>query len=316
MPNCLTPPYAGSTLSGVEELDVKIKTPLLTAIAPATWGTTYLVTTELLPPGHPLWSGVLRALPAGLLALALGRALPQGVWWWRSLLLGTLNIGAFFPLLFLAAYRLPGGVAGIFGATGPLLVAVLAISLLGERVTARRLVWGVLAVVGVGAMVLGPEGALDPVGVAAGFAGAASMALGTVLSKRWAPPVGPVAFTGWQLTAGGLVMLPLTVAVEGSPPALDAPAVVGYAWLAVVGGLLAYVLWFRGVGRMPAGVAAFLPVLSPLVAAALGWAVLGERLTSLQLAGFVLALVAVVAAQGRSRPGRPSHASDREVVAA
>lgn len=286
-------------------------TPALTALAPATWGTTYLVTSQLLPAGHPLWSGVLRALPAGLIALGLGRALPHGLWWWRSLVLGTLNIGAFFPLLFLAAYRLPGGVAGIFGAIGPLIVALLAVGLLGERVTLRRLVWGALAVVGVAAMVLGPEGELDPLGVAAGLGGAASMALGTVLSKRWSPPVGPIAFTGWQLTAGALVMLPLTLAVEGGPPPLDGAAVLGYVWLALVGGLLGYTLWFRGVGRMPAGIAAFLPVLSPLVAAVLGWTVLGEGLSLVQLGGFVLALGAVVAAQWR-----PRRRSSREVVPA
>lgn len=276
-------------------------TVALTAIAPITWGTTYLVTTELLPPDHPLWSGALRALPAGLLALALGRALPHGHWWWRSLLLGTLNIGAFFPLLFLAAYLLPGGVAGVFGATGPLLVAVLAAVLLRERPTVRRLIWGVLAVLGVAATVLGPDAALDPLGILAGIGGVASMAVGTVLSKRWRPPVGPIAFAGWQLTAGGLIILPLALAVEGTPPALDAQATMGYAWLALVGGLLAYVLWFRGLGQMPAGSAAFLPVLSPLVAAVLGFLVLGEQLTAVQLGGFALALIAVVAAQGSRR---------------
>lgn len=276
-------------------------TVALTAIAPITWGTTYLVTTELLPPDHLLWSGALRALPAGLLALALGRALPHGHWWWRSLLLGTLNIGAFFPLLFLAAYLLPGGVAGVFGATGPLLVAVLAAVLLRERPTVRRLIWGVLAVLGVAATVLGPDAALDPLGILAGIGGVASMAVGTVLSKRWRPPVGPIAFAGWQLTAGGLIILPLALAVEGTPPALDAQATMGYAWLALVGGLLAYVLWFRGLGQMPAGSAAFLPVLSPLVAAVLGFLVLGEQLTAVQLGGFAFALIAVVAAQGSRR---------------
>ncbi|MGP9601708.1 EamA family transporter [Brachybacterium sp. AOP42-E1-35] len=276
-------------------------TVALTAIAPITWGTTYLVTTELLPPDHPLWSGALRALPAGLLALAIGRALPHGHWWWRSLLLGTLNIGAFFPLLFLAAYLLTGGVAGVFGATGPLLVAVLAAVLLRERPTVRRLIWGVLAVLGVAATVLGPDAALDPLGILAGIGGVASMAVGTVLSKRWRPPVGPIAFAGWQLTAGGLIILPLALAVEGTPPALDAQATMGFAWLALVGGLLAYVLWFRGLGQMPAGSAAFLPVLSPLVAAVLGFLVLGEQLTAVQLGGFALALIAVVAAQGSRR---------------
>ena len=88
-----------------------LDTLLLTALAPLAWGTTYLVTTELLPPGHPLFAGLMRALPAGLLAIAIGRRLPRGGWWLKAAVLGILNIGAFFPLLFLAAERLPGGVA-------------------------------------------------------------------------------------------------------------------------------------------------------------------------------------------------------------
>ena len=92
---------------------------LLTASAPIAWGTTYWVTAELLPPGHPLWAGLLRALPAGLLLVALSGHLPRGDWWWRAAVLGTLNIGAFFALLFAAAYRLPGGVAATLGAVSP-----------------------------------------------------------------------------------------------------------------------------------------------------------------------------------------------------
>src|SRR5439155_8256978 len=84
---------------------------LTTAIAPMLWGTTYVVTTELLPPHRPLLAALLRALPAGLLLVAITRVLPRGSWWWRSLVLGTLNIGAFNALLFVGAYRLPGGVA-------------------------------------------------------------------------------------------------------------------------------------------------------------------------------------------------------------
>ncbi len=86
-------------------------TVLLTALAPASWGTTYVVTTRLLPPGHPLFAGLMRALPAGLLALAITRVLPRGEWWWKTAVLGVLNIGA-MPLLFVAAERLPGGATG------------------------------------------------------------------------------------------------------------------------------------------------------------------------------------------------------------
>ncbi|MCR1783887.1 EamA family transporter [Nocardioides carbamazepini] len=271
----------------------------LTALAPAVWGTTYLVTTELLPPGHPLFAGLLRALPAGLLLLVVLRRLPQGVWWWRSLVLGALNIGIFFPLLFVAAERLPGGVAATVGAVQPLLVIALALPLLGESPTVARVGWAVAGVGGVALVVIGPEAALDPVGLVAGLGGALSMAAGVVLTRRWGRPegVGSGVLVSWLLTAGGLVLLPLTFLVEGAPPAIDGSAAGGYLWLGAVGGLAAYLLWFRGLGSLPVVATALLGLLSPVVAAALGWLVLGEALRPVQLAGFALALAAILGGQ-------------------
>ena len=69
----------------------KINLLVLTALAPAAWGTTYLVTTELLPPDRPLLAAVLRSLPAGLVLLAALRRLPTGAWWRKSAILGLLN---------------------------------------------------------------------------------------------------------------------------------------------------------------------------------------------------------------------------------
>ena len=125
----------------------------LAAFAPVVWGSTYVVTTELLPAGHPLFAGLLRALPAGLIALAITRTLPTGAWWARAAALGVLNIGLFFPFLFIAAERLPGGVAATLGAAQPLVVAVLAVGLLKESPSAWRFAWGVVGVVGVGLVV-------------------------------------------------------------------------------------------------------------------------------------------------------------------
>ncbi|NLH82362.1 MAG: EamA family transporter, partial [Phyllobacteriaceae bacterium] len=93
-----------------------------TALAPTIWGSTYLITTEWLPPDRPIWLSVLRALPAGLLLLAMVRRLPQGVWWGRMLILGGLNFAIFWTCLFIGAYRLPGGVAATLGAAQPLMV--------------------------------------------------------------------------------------------------------------------------------------------------------------------------------------------------
>ncbi|AXB41714.1 EamA family transporter [Amycolatopsis albispora] len=271
----------------------------LTAAVPVSWATTYLVTTEFLPPGHPLVSGVLRALPAGLVLLAVTRRLPRGDWLWRSLVLGTLNIGALFAFLFAAAYRLPGGVAATLFAVQPLLVAGLAFLLLGEQPTRWRLGWGLAGVLGVGLIVLRGKLSFDLLGILAGLGAAAVMAAGIVLTKRWGRPpgAGPMTIAGWQLTAGGLVLVPFALAFEGLPPALDSRAIGGYAWLCVVGALLSYPIWFHGIGKLPVVAVSFLSLLSPVAATVLGWLFLGETLTAWQGAGFVLALTAIAAAQ-------------------
>lgn len=76
----------------------------LTAVAPIVWGSTYIVTTEALPPGYPLTVAALRALPAGLLFLAISRVFPPREWLGRVLVLGALNFAIFWALLFIAAY--------------------------------------------------------------------------------------------------------------------------------------------------------------------------------------------------------------------
>ncbi|MFJ6938889.1 EamA family transporter [Streptomyces sp. NPDC101132] len=279
----------------------------LTALAPVAWGSTYAVTTEFLPPDRPLFTATMRALPAGLALLAVSRTLPKGSWWWRSAVLGALNIGAFFPLLFLAAYRLPGGVAAVIGSIGPLLVAGLAALLLGERATTRTLLAAVAAALGVSMVVLKAGAALDLVGVLAGVASSASMAAGTVMTKRWGRPegVGPLAMTGWQLTAGGLLILPVAALAEGAPPALDGRALAGYGYLALVNTAVGYWLWFRGIGRLTATSVTLLGPLSPLTAAVIGWAALGQALSPVQLLGMAVAFGATVVGQlpARRRTG-------------
>jgi len=279
----------------------------VTALAPAAWGMTYLVATELLPPGRPLLAGVLRALPAGLALAAWTRRRPVGSWWVKAIVLGTLNIGGFFALLFVAAYRLPGGVAATLGAIQPLLAAGLAALLLGERVRRATAVAGLLGMVGVALLVLRAGAALDAAGVLAGLAGAASMATGVVLTKRWGRPVPLLAFTSWQLVAGGLVLLPLALAVEGAPPELTGRNLLGFLWLATGGTAVAYALWFRGIGRLPVAQVSLLGLVSPVVATVAGWLVLDQTMTATQVLGAALVATALVVGQRRPRDGgRPA----------
>ncbi|MFJ4187532.1 EamA family transporter [Kitasatospora sp. NPDC089509] len=273
------------------------------ALAPAAWGTTYLVTTQLLPEGRPLLLAALRALPAGLLLLLIGRKLPRGRWWGRAAVLGMLNIGLFFPLTFVGAYRLPGGVAATIGAIQPLLVAGLSIGVLRVRPGRRALLAGVVGVGGVALLVLKSGAALDGVGIAAMVAAIGLMATGTVLTRRWGRPEGAtmVDLTAWQLLAGSVFLVPLAALVEGAPPALSAANLAGFAYLGLFSTAVGYVLWFRGIERLGAGPASFLGLINPVVATVGGLVVLGQTLTAWQVLGLVLALGAMLIGQAPAR---------------
>jgi probable blue pigment (indigoidine) exporter len=156
-----------------------LRDTLLTALAPCVWGSTYIVTTELLPADHPLTAAVIRVLPVGMIMLAMTRALPVGHWWWRLMVLGMLNIGVFQALLFVAAYRLPGGVAATLGAVQPLVVVLLSWFMLNAPHS--RLTWlaAISGLIGVGLLVLGPAAKLDTVGIVAALIGVDGVGNGT-----------------------------------------------------------------------------------------------------------------------------------------
>ncbi|GGF77804.1 probable blue pigment (indigoidine) exporter [Mameliella alba] len=274
----------------------------LTALAPAIWGSTYLVTTEALPDGYPVTLAALRALPAGLLLLAVTRCLPPRAWLGRTFLLGSFNFALFWVLLFVAAYRLPGGVAATLGAVQTMIVILMARGWLGTPIRAGAVAASAAGVLGVALLLIGPEARLDPVGVAAGLGGAASMAAGTVLSRKWQPPVSALSFTAWQLTAGGLILLPLALIAEPPLPPLTATNLAGLTWLGLVGAAATYVIWFRGVARIEPGAISMLSLMSPLTAVILGWAWLGQALTPVQAVGAVIVLGSVWAGQRANRP--------------
>ncbi len=276
-------------------------TLLTTMLAPSLWGSTYIVFSQTLPMDHPLLVGALRALPAGLLLMVFGPGLPP----WRKLLpltvLGLANIGLFFGLLFVSASRLPGGVAATVMSAQPLIVGLLAWPLLHRRPVAGQVVAALAGSLGVGLLILDPTAHLDVIGIAAALAAAGSMALGTVLIARWGRMGSPLALAAWQLTLGGLVLLPLALAVEGLPPAPDGMNALGLAYLILPGTALAYWLWVRGIGVIGADVT-FLSLLSPLVATVLGAALLGEWFSTVQIAGMALILGATLAGVSLARP--------------
>ncbi|NRQ33821.1 EamA family transporter [Nonomuraea sp. NN258] len=276
----------------------------ITAIAPVAWGTNYYVTHEFLPAGHPLWGAAIRALPAGLLLLLLARRRPRGSWWWKSLVLGTLNMSAFFALIYLAAQLLPTSLASTIMATSPVVMMLLAWSLLAERPRPRHLAGALVGVAGVCLMVLSGTGAVDGLGVLASVAAMLMSSLGYVLAKRWSAQVDVLSATAWQLVAGGLVLLPFAVAVEGPPPALPPPALLGFGYVTVVATAVAFAAWFAGLRHLPAGTVGLLGLLNPVTGVLLGTTIAAETLTPRQICGVALTLLGVLL--GQAAAARPA----------
>jgi probable blue pigment (indigoidine) exporter len=280
---------------------------LVTAVAPITWGTTYYVTKEFLPADQPIYGAAIRALPAGLLLLAVCRQRPHGSWWWKSLVLGTLNMGAFFTLVYLAAQLLPSSVAATIMATAPVTLMLMAWAMLRDRPGVRPLTGAVLGIAGVAMLVLTGTGPVDPLGVLASIAAMAMSSLGYVLAKRWSNEVDVLASTSWQLIVGGLTLLPVAVLVEGGPPTLDLPAVLAFGYVSVLGTAVAFVAWFSGLRHLPAGTVGLIGLLNPIAGVLLGTVLASEVLTARQLVGLVLVFGGILLGQHRSnaRVDRP-----------
>lgn len=270
---------------------------LLTALAPAIWGTTYIVTSQFLPPDRPFIAALLRVLPAGIALLIWCRRFPLRNEWWKLIVTGILNIGAFQALLFIAAYRLPGGLAAVIGAIQPLLVMMLAWGVDRQRSPWVAVLSAVTGIIGMALLLLSPHTVLDPLGIMAAFSGAVSMALGTWLSRRWAISLPVVALTGWQLLIGGVVLAPVAWLVDPPLQGVTWTQVAGYLWLCVAGAMLAYGLWFRGISRLPSVAVSALSLLSPVTAVLLGWICLGQKIEGVALVGLIVVLLSVLSIQ-------------------
>lgn len=294
-------------------MEAKWRWLALAALAPIAWGATYVVTRATLPADAPLYGALLRALPAGLLLLLIVRRLPSGSWWWKSFVLGALNIGAFFVLVYVTAQLLPSGTATTVMSLGAVVMAVLGWLLLGERPAVAVFIGAAIGIVGVGIMVAGGTGPLHPGGVAASLAAMVSSSLGFVLTKRWSTGERVLDVTAWQVLAGALLLAPVAALVEGAPPALDATALGGVAFVSIVATAGAYVVWFSALARLPASSIGIVGLVNPLTGVLLGAVVGGEPLGLPQLAGVGLVVAGMLVArrnrtlrQGCTPPSGPS----------
>jgi probable blue pigment (indigoidine) exporter len=275
---------------------------LSAALAAAIWGTSYIFITTMLP-HNPIFTAAIRALGGGIPLLLLYRQLPQRSWWGKVILLGTLNCGVLFAFLFIAAERLPGGVAGTLQSLGPIFTVLIAWPLLGSRPTPLRLGSIVLGSIGVMVLLSGGSLAFDTVGAIAGIGAALSLALGGVLLNRWGRPAPLLAFTAWQLVVGGIELAVLAIVIGDLPSSLTTVNVIALVYLALIGTTLAYALWFHGIEELGAAAAAPFFLLIPIVAFGLDAAIRGLIPTPLQGLGALVVLGSLLIGQqaGKSK---------------
>jgi probable blue pigment (indigoidine) exporter len=275
---------------------------IVTAIAPALWGSTYIVTTELLPPDRPFIAAFLRLLPAGVILVLISRHLPKRSEWLHISIMAVLNFAVFHVLLFTAAYRLPGGLAAVVGAIQPLIMMLLIWYVDNRKPAHLALIASIFGVFGMAALLLSPTSTWDLVGLLAATAGAVLMTFGVFLARRWRTDMPLLAFTGWQLLIAGIILAPFAAFLDPALSTLTTKNLLGYGYLSLFGTTLAYVLWFNGIAKLSPVAVSSLGLLSPIAAVIIGWAILGQSITGIALVGLITVLGSVLTVQWALAP--------------
>ena len=226
--------------------------------------------------------------------------------WGSILLLALLNNALPFTLFGWSQTHIASGLASILNATTPIWGVVVAHLLThDERMSPRKLA-GVLLGFGGVATMIGPSllSSLGTSGLAelACVAAALSYALAAVWARRFRRlGISPLSVTTGQLTAGALMMLPLSMFIDrpfdhAMPPITALAAITALALFCTA---LGYVLYFRLIDRAGATNALLVTLLVPPVAILLGGLFLGETLAPQDFAGLALIALGLAAIDGR-----------------
>ncbi|MET0511478.1 MAG: DMT family transporter [Thermoleophilaceae bacterium] len=290
----------------------------LFAAVSVVWGMPYLfikiAVDDGLTPGFVAWSRVALAalvlLPVAIKTGAL-RGLPLR--WLVAFAIVEICIP--FPLIGFGEQRISSSLAAILIATLPLVIAVLAMRFDdAERPTPTRLAGMLIGLAGVAALVgidIGGRGD-ELVGAAAVLAATLGYACGPLIVKRrlaGADPLGPVTAA---MGIASIILLPFGIGdFPVETPSTD--ALVSIVVLGLVCSALAFLLFFRLIAEVGPGRATVITYVNPVVALALGVAVLGESVTAGAIAGLLLILAGSwLATDGRLPPWLADAVSRRQ----
>ncbi|MGR7994130.1 DMT family transporter [Xanthobacter sp. ZOL 2024] len=214
---------------------------------------------------------------------------------WRTLamfaIIGTLNNAAYLGFSFMGMTTVSAGFTAVVVSATPLLTALAAAPLLGERLTPRKLVGLLLGFVGVAFVLrsrLG-QGHEDPLGTVFVLAALVSLTAGTLAYKRMRLPAGTLVMgSGIQALAGGAVLAPIAFLMEDPGQVHLTPSLVtAFLYLTLAGSVGAFSLWLLILNRSSATKASALHFLMPPLGLMFGWLLLGETVPPLDILGIV-----------------------------
>jgi drug/metabolite transporter (DMT)-like permease len=226
----------------------------------------------------------------------------------HAFLAGVLMHGVYLGGVFWAIHRgMPAGISALIVGLQPLITALMAGQILGEKVTPRHWLGLALGFAGV-VIVLSPKfgaiGGITPATLAAAVIAVASMSLGTVLQKKFGDATDPVASALYQYLGAALLMAVGSFAFETRTVVVNGELIFATAWLVLVLSIGAIFLLLYMIRRGEMSKIASLFYLVPAVTAVIAWALFGERLDLVQIGGMALTTFGVGLATVGSRPQR------------
>ena len=275
----------------------------VTALAPLTFRTTTLPFAAL-----------------GLFALAKLSGERVGIpraWWARVVALAFFNITLWNVLIVFGVQQIPAGRSAIIAYTLPIWSVLFSLWLLHEPLSGRKIAGLALGMAGL--VVLLGEEAMNvrraPLGTLLILGAALAWGLGTVLLRRWAPPLPHTALTGWMMLLG---WIPVALAAPAFDPALGSLAgMSGAGWFAVLyniflSGAIANWVWFRMARTMPVAVSSLSSLLVPVIGVFSGMIFLGERPGASEFVALALVLASVASVMWPARGARRAATPVRE----
>ncbi len=279
------------------------------------WGSTWLVIKIGLTDLPPFSFAGIRFIIASVLLLGGCALLKLPVWprargeWGFLALTGSTAFALNYGLLFWGEQHISSGLAAVLQASIPAFGMIFAhFHLPAEPLTIRRASGALVGLGGVGALFAHEFHASGPLalwGSVAIVVGAAAAAYSNVLVKARGSGLSPAVMAGWQMVFGFVPLLLAGFWLEGNPFALawNGRAVACLLYLVVVGSVTAFILFYWLVQNVAVTKTLTIALATPVVAVALGWLILDERLTLSTIAGAALVLAGVgLIVRGKTRP--------------